>query len=449
VRKLVQFSIAVIALTAVSLGEANPAAARRKATTTTTLRTTTTTAVSSTTTTTVPGSSGHFATLPPGAALPSDGTCAAQVRPKAEQRPENNVANHTVPPAGSFTLGALGSNNGYDSRSQQLQSRVTGNFTGTTDEILQWASCKWGWDEDVVRAIAVTESYWQQSQLGDYQTTGCPPGYSSPCPMSFGIHQVKWSDDPTGSFPWSKDSTAFNLDVSMFVHRLCYEGFITWLYQYPGSTTPYRVGDLWGCVGQWYSGRWWDAGARDYISTVQKHLSTKPWTQSSFSSAPTTTTTTTPSTTTTTIPGSTTTCPCLRYGFDDGTTQGWYPAWGPIRLSHTTSPVHSGTGALALTLSPTGANWPAVQLSSPPGLTSGMSVTYWLHQPEGAQLTNVQPYVADLNWNDVFAPPTVLTTGWNKVTWVVPAVDGIKGIGVVFNDDAGWNGQMVLDSVSW
>ena len=33
--------------------------------------------------------------------------------------------------------------------------RITGNFTGTTDEIIQWAACKWGWSDNVVRAQAV------------------------------------------------------------------------------------------------------------------------------------------------------------------------------------------------------------------------------------------------------------------------------------------------------
>jgi hypothetical protein len=29
---------------------------------------------------------------------------------------------------------------------------VTGDYTGTTDEILQWLSCKWGIDIDMIRA---------------------------------------------------------------------------------------------------------------------------------------------------------------------------------------------------------------------------------------------------------------------------------------------------------
>ena len=45
--------------------------------------------------------------------------------------------------------------------------RVTGNFTGTTDEIIQWAACKWGFDEDLIRAQTAKESWWFQSSVGD------------------------------------------------------------------------------------------------------------------------------------------------------------------------------------------------------------------------------------------------------------------------------------------
>ncbi len=440
-------------------------------TTTTTGPTTTTTVAGATTTTGAAGTSVHFATLPPGATLPSDATCAALVRRSPDEpRPDNAAANAAIPPPGSFTLTALDNQVGYDNRTPALEARVTGNFTGTTDEIIQWAACKWGFDEDEVRAIAATESWWHMSQLGDVTTNQalCPPGLIAPCPRSFGIHQVTWSSDPVGTYPWSQRSTAFNLDASLLVHRVCFEGYTTWLRNI--GYTSYAAGDEWGCVGQWYSGNWHDVGAQTYIAKVQGYMATKPWTQPGFADSATTattvptattttavapvTTTTAPTlaTTTTTVAPTTTTvpaCPCLRYGFEDGTTQGWYVGWGPMSLANTTSPVNTGTRALAMTLTPTGANWPAVQLSSPAGLTSGMAVTYWVYQPAAGVLTSVQPYVADLNWNDVMAPARTLAAGWNQVTWTVPAVSGIKGIGLVLNDDSGWNGTVVLDSVSW
>ena len=48
--------------------------------------------------------------------------------------------------------------------------RATGSFTGTTDQIIQWAACKWGFDEDTLRAQVAKESWWTQTNLGDWTT---------------------------------------------------------------------------------------------------------------------------------------------------------------------------------------------------------------------------------------------------------------------------------------
>src|SRR5262249_40057157 len=151
--------------------------------------------------------SGGFVTLPPGSALPSDAECAARVRRSSwEPRPENYLANHTnVYAQGGRLIG----NDLYG-----YEQRVTGNFTGTTDEIIQWGACKWGIDEDIVRAQAVQESYWDQSALGDCrggtvpETNGC---------QSVGLLQVKGADVPPthpGTWPYAYRSTAFNVDYT-------------------------------------------------------------------------------------------------------------------------------------------------------------------------------------------------------------------------------------------
>ena len=67
-----------------------------------------------------------------------------------------------------------------------------------------------------------------------------------------------------------------NADWSRAYLRACYEGDFTWL---GGS---YAAGDLWGCVGQYFSGSWYDAGAVDYINHVKNYYATKPWLQSGF-----------------------------------------------------------------------------------------------------------------------------------------------------------------------
>ena len=95
-----------------------------------------------------------FTTLPPGSPLPSDAVCAASVRRSPwEPRPENSIANNTNLYAQGYRLTV-----DSDLKHYGYQKRVTGDFTGTTDEILQWGACKWGIDADLVRAEAQQES---------------------------------------------------------------------------------------------------------------------------------------------------------------------------------------------------------------------------------------------------------------------------------------------------
>ena len=104
-----------------------------------------------------------------------------------------------------------------------LYSRVTGNFTGTTDEIIQWASCKWGFDEDVIRAQTAKESWWFQRNGGDFTTdpTRCAPGHGfgvdgrpGECAESVGVQQVRYPYHQW-AFPWATYSTAQNLDYAL------------------------------------------------------------------------------------------------------------------------------------------------------------------------------------------------------------------------------------------
>ncbi len=199
----------------------------------------------------------YFATQPPGAEIPRDDEeCAREVRRHAwEPRPENVEANGTTP--GDYRVPDLDPS-GKEEFDNEYRPRVTGNFIGTTDEILQWGACKWGFDENIVRAQAMQESGWRQSANGDNGD-------------SWGILQIRASVFP-GTFPWTRDSTAFNVDFALAYRRACFEGFFDhW------GMRGYRAGDEWGCLGLYYSGGWYDAGARDYIAKVKGYLAEKPW----------------------------------------------------------------------------------------------------------------------------------------------------------------------------
>lgn len=226
----------------------------------------------------------HFSTLPPASILPSGEACAARVRRNIwEPRPENYTANHTIPSAGSdYAIIDWGPNSfGQNEKANTLRARINGSFVGTTDEILQWAACKWGIDEDIVRAQAVQESYWRMSQLGDHTESGeeCAKfGASAPCDQSYGILQVKASVHRT-TFPAARNSTAFNADYTYAFWRSCYEGYIDWLH---AEHPEYKGGDVWGCLGHWASGTWYNDDANTYINTVKEHLNTRRWEQSDF-----------------------------------------------------------------------------------------------------------------------------------------------------------------------
>jgi len=206
------------------------------------------------------------ATVRPGKPLLTDAQAATLVRRRDwEPREENGLANHTVPHVAVPWSRAKAQV--YWRRWIAKRNRVTGRFTGTTDEILQWGAFKWGISEDLLRAVAVQESHWRQSTVGDDGG-------------SFGLMQVKdhYADGSRafGGYPWTQRSTALNVDFYGARLRACLNGDFydggEWLYGGRRVT-----GDVWGCVGSWYSGAWYDAGSRRYIAQVKAILARRPW----------------------------------------------------------------------------------------------------------------------------------------------------------------------------
>ena len=244
-----------------------------------------------------PPPGGYFNVLPAGsfASLPNDTQAAAMVHHSAwEPRPENAVMNNASPPSTYVTVGHSRFLN-----KAALFGRVTGNYKGTTDEIIQWTAAKWGLSDEIIRAEAIQESQWYQSVkdangqpvygqgYGDFnadcQGIGSPPasGYGVNGPSSFGIIQIKWcySQDwgsANGDWPYIETSTAYNLDLYAAQFRGCLEGWDTWLGNSAGEQ-PYASNDTWGCVGRWYTGLWHTPDADKYSGWVKNYYDTKPW----------------------------------------------------------------------------------------------------------------------------------------------------------------------------
>lgn len=212
----------------------------------------------------------RFETLPPDSRLPSGEECAQRVRPAAENKPVNARANQVrgTAPNGRYP-------------------RVDGDFVGTTDEILQWVACKWGIDEDLVRAQAAKESWWRMDTGGDltWNQSACHPALrtsSGSCPESIGILQVRYLYHSEAFEDRNAiRSTAYNADYTYAVWRACFEGELGWLNTVERGAT-YRAGDEWGCLGVWFSGRWYTAPAVEYIGVVRDYVRTRIWEQPYF-----------------------------------------------------------------------------------------------------------------------------------------------------------------------
>ncbi|HYH59626.1 MAG TPA: hypothetical protein VD790_10470 [Thermoleophilaceae bacterium] len=207
---------------------------------------------------------GTATTRPVGSPILSDAEAASRVhRSSWEPRPGNAGENSRVP--SQSDLRDFYENN--ISVTGEHKRLVTGNFTGTTDEIIQWAAWKWGIDEDVLRAVVVNESWWRMSAVGDGG-------------LSFGLTQIKTTFH-AGTFPMSSRSTAFNVDYYGALFRYYYEGHAKWLGDMERGE-PYRAGDMWGAIGAHYAGRWHTNAADGYISDVKRHLNQRTWESRDF-----------------------------------------------------------------------------------------------------------------------------------------------------------------------
>ena len=135
-------------------------------------------------------------------------------------------------------------------------SKITGACSGTTEQILEWAAKKWGFDQlgypDLAKAMAVVESWWRQSTIGAHGEVGI-----------LQVNPCCWAD-------WQKaqQSTAFDADYAMAVVRMYYDGN-SWL----GAGTK---GDLRNAVAAWECGCGYNGGG-NYATRVFNYYVSKPW----------------------------------------------------------------------------------------------------------------------------------------------------------------------------
>jgi hypothetical protein len=198
---------------------------------------------------------------PPGWGPLSSAEAARQVHSRPELRPGNRRENHKVPSLRRLRAWRSTSDMPY-------AKHVNGRFRGTTDEIIQWTAAKWGFPPRVMRAVAVVESWWRMTTVGDNGD-------------SFGLYQVRRPYHCLGKCKIARKYTAWNADYYGGILRSYFDGKMKWLNTVERGRR-YEAGDLWGSVGAWFAGRWWTAPAKSYIREVRMRKRERTWTKPFF-----------------------------------------------------------------------------------------------------------------------------------------------------------------------
>jgi hypothetical protein len=207
---------------------------------------------------------------------------------------------------------------------------VDGQYTGTTEMIIRWAACKWGLDEDMIRAQATVEhGTWIQWNAGgderhsiDQCQAGNNRGHNSTnlwgylisngCYQSWSIWQTKvvYSSPNVGAWttwPAINESTAFAVDYRYGSQRSCMNGnqsgyfkakgvgdtYLTDVgsatnspnaespHHFPNPVTGINATNLeyiaFACLSSHFSGGWMDAGAQSYLKVLLNHWKNKDW----------------------------------------------------------------------------------------------------------------------------------------------------------------------------
>jgi hypothetical protein len=230
----------------------------------------------------------HFKRIPAGQPLPSEADCANRVRRGlSEPVPENATFNRVIATAAELSkLATWNDSKGFDNRAAPLGRRITGNFTGTTDEIFQWAACKWGFDENFVRADAYQTNGWHQASVSGWtaDAMNCPPNAptrvgangTTECAQVFSLFGITWQYHKS-SWPMVHESTAFAVDYALGFQRVCFEGYTDYMNGWGPAGKKYGPNDEFGCAASFYTGGWYDYATIQEVNRIRDTLNTKPW----------------------------------------------------------------------------------------------------------------------------------------------------------------------------
>ncbi|MDX6343577.1 MAG: hypothetical protein QOH87_3715 [Trebonia sp.] len=231
---------------------------------------------------------------PVGRAPLTDAQAAACVQHVAEAAPANAPYAGYVPTAAEESAWQAAIPNQEHGPEVNSVTGLDGLSNPSTDDLIQWASYKWGIPTDWIRAEAMQESHWSNTDVGDIatvsnadygqypalaQVSGSNCTSNCQAARSLGLMQVSWTPQDQSSYgfgfgtePLRWKSIAFNLDFYAGVVRWYYDGHCSWC----GSG--YSAGQQWPSIGAWFEPTpWGNSGALSYESNVQQHLTNRDW----------------------------------------------------------------------------------------------------------------------------------------------------------------------------
>jgi len=287
-----------------------------------------------------PAPGGHYSMQGPGASLPSAAACISTVNasPIPENAPWNQNDgtgyNYNKPPPGGVPSYFYQNAPAGNELPHADFANVDGNYSGSTDDLIRITACKWGIDEDYVRAQAWIEDGWHQDCAAAHGGIGCRVGgdLNSPAGDPSGLavtsitpggvfsaidgygnpglptdHWDSWSMLQTKvyyewmTWPMIQDSTSFGLDFRFAEMRGCVNGDQTSYYNSQSSSqgTDYQNAVnaarsnpsgaspvsgwtnlqylSYGCIDTHFSGSWFNGSADSYLTEFLDRLSSAPW----------------------------------------------------------------------------------------------------------------------------------------------------------------------------
>ncbi|HTY54136.1 MAG TPA: hypothetical protein VMB26_02990, partial [Candidatus Binataceae bacterium] len=238
--------------------------------------------------------------------------------------------NSNVPPSGGvptyFYLNA-----GIGELLNSDFATVDGDYSGSTDDIFRVYACKWGIDEDYIRAQAWIESGWHQDCAAAHGGNGCREGGDENNPAGCTTGLVDTLISPDGVFcemegfgglsgsnqydswsivqnkvyyqwmtwPMMEESTPFGVDFRYAEMRGCVNGDQYNYFNSQGTGTDYQNAVnaaksnpngaskvsgwtnlqylAYGCIDTHYSGDWFSGTTDSYLSQFLDALNNAPW----------------------------------------------------------------------------------------------------------------------------------------------------------------------------